>query len=245
MIEQELAALIREALDRAAVELGLGDDRPAVEVIRPRQKEHGDYATGVALALASATGRKPREVAELLISLLPESEVVAKAEVAGPGFINVFLTHTWLYGVLGQVLEQGPDYGRVDAGQGERVLVEFVSANPTGPLHVGTGRNAALGDALARLLDVAGYRVTREYYVNDAGNQIALFGASIEARYLERFGWEAEVPEGGYQGGYVLDLAEGIAADLGEALLEAPGEERRRQLAQEGLRRTLDGIRST
>jgi arginyl-tRNA synthetase len=246
MIEEQLARLVREALSAASAELGLTDLPGNIEVIRPRAKEHGDYATNVALALAPLLGRNPREVADVIVKHLPAGGFVAKAEVAGPGFINLFLAHGWLYEELGEVERLGPAYGRVDIGAGERVQVEFVSANPTGPLHVGTGRNAAAGDALARLLEASGYRVEREYYVNDTGTQAELFGASLEARYLERFGkQEAEVPEGGYHGAYMGDLAGEIAEELGDSLLELPSEERRQRLGDEGMRRMLDRIRET
>jgi len=242
--EAEIVTLVRRALESAATELELATV-PEPEVTRPRQREHGDYATGAALAIGAAQGRNPRDVAEVILRHLPESDLVARAEVAGPGFINFTLAHVWLHRVLHDVARLGPEYGRTDAGGGERVQVEFVSANPTGPLHVGTGRNAAVGDALADLLERAGYRVEREYYVNDAGTQAELFAASIEARYLERFGREGEVPEGGYRGAYVADLAAEIAEDLGEALLELPREERLDRLREEGIRRTLEGIRRT
>jgi arginyl-tRNA synthetase len=242
MIERELIRLIRSAVEAAWPDL---DDALAVEVTRPRQKEHGDYATNVALALGAKQGRNPREVAETLVSHLPPTDLIARFEVAGPGFINFFVAHGWLYGVLGEIDRVGSAYGRSEAEAPERVQVEFVSVNPTGPLHVGHGRNAAVGDSLARVLDAAGHRVDREYYVNDAGTQADLFGASVEARYLQRFGREAEVPEGGYHGEYIAELAAEIAEDLGQSLLDVPAEERRGRLAQEGMRRALDGIRAT
>ncbi|MGH2723942.1 MAG: arginine--tRNA ligase [Actinomycetota bacterium] len=245
MIERELGELILEAVRAARDELGLDRVPSEVEVIRPRQKEHGDYATNVALAVGSAIGRSPREVAEVLVRHLPESDVVAKVEVAGPGFINIFVAHGWLYRVLEEVQRQGPAFGRVDTGGGERVQVEFVSVNPTGPLHVGHGRNAVVGDALARILEATGYAIEREYYVNDAGHQAELLGASVEARYLQHFGRDAEVPEGGYRGAYLADLAAEIAADLGDSLLEQPGDERRERLGGEAIRRFLDKIRAT
>ena len=245
MIEDRLARLVQEALLAAASDLDLPEAPVTVEIIRPRAKEHGDYATNVALALGPALGRSPREVAGVIVEHLPPAGFVAKAEVAGPGFVNFFLAHPWLYEELSEVQRLGPAYGRVDVGAGELVQVEFVSTNPTGPLHVGHGRGAAVGDALARLLEAAGYRVEREYYVNDAGGQAELFGASLEARYLQHFGRKAEIPEGGYQGGYMADLAAEIAADHGEALLDLPAEERRARLGDEGIRRELTAIRAT
>jgi arginyl-tRNA synthetase len=245
MIEEQLARLVTEALTAAAVELGLEDVPSEIEVVRPRQKDHGDYTTNIALAVAPGIGRNPRDVAEVIVKHLPPTDFVAKAEVAGPGFINFTLAHGWLYEVLGEVERLGPAFGRVDVGAGERVQVEFVSTNPTGPLHVGHGRNAAVGDALARLLEAGGYRVEREYYVNDAGGQAELFAASLEARYLQRFGREAEVPEAGYHGSYMVDLVAEIAADHGDSLLSLSTEERRARLGQEGMRRLLEGIAST
>lgn len=213
MIEQELMVLIRAAVEAAADALGIHEPPEDIEITRTRQKEHGDYATNVALAIAAATGRNPRDVAEVLFRELPQTDLVAKVEVAGPGFINFFVAHAWLYRVLEEVERLGPAYGRSDAGNGVRVQVEFVSANPTGPLHVGTARNAAIGDSLARILEAAGHAVEREYYWNDTGSQMDLFGASVEARYLTLFGVHAEVPEGGYRGPYVRELADAIAAD--------------------------------
>jgi arginyl-tRNA synthetase len=245
MIEKELSRLILLAVRSAAPELGIEEMPAAVEVIRPRQKEHGDYATNVALALGASTRRNPREVAEVVTRHLPENDVVAKVEVAGPGFINLFLAHGWLYRVLSEVERLGEAYGRSDAGAGERVQVEFVSANPTGPLHVGSGRNAAFGDSLSRVLEAAGYRVEREYYVNDAGTQAELFGASVEARYLEHFGREAAIPEGGYEGAYLSEIAARIAEDLGDSLLESAPEERRARLRDEGIRQMLGSIEAS
>jgi len=245
MIEKELSRLILLAVRSAAPELGIDEIPEAVEVIRPRQKEHGDYATNVALALGASAGRNPREVAEVVTRHLPQNDVVAKVEVAGPGFINLFLTHGWLYRVLGEVERLGAEYGRSDAGSGERVQVEFVSANPTGPLHVGSGRNAAFGDSLSRVLEAAGYRVEREYYVNDAGTQADLFGASVEARYLQRFGRKASLPEGGYEGAYLEEIAARIADDVGDSLLEVSLEERRARLRDEGILQMLRSIEAS
>jgi arginyl-tRNA synthetase len=245
MIEEELSALIHQAVGAAASELGL--DRPSgeVELIRPRQKEHGDYATNIALALGASLGRDPREVAKVLVSHLPPSDVVAKAEVAGPGFINLFLAHGWLYRVLEEVERLGPSFGRGEEGAGQRVQVEYVSANPTGPLHVGSAKGAVVGDSLARLLAATGHTVEREYYVNDLGTQIDLFALSLEARYLQHFGREAALPERGYAGSDLVELAAQIAADVGDSLVEAPSQERLERLRAEGIRRSLDGIRST
>jgi arginyl-tRNA synthetase len=245
VIEKELSRLILQAVQAAAPELELQEMPDTVEVVRPRQKEHGDYATNVALALGASTGRSPREVAEVVLRHIPPNEVVAKAGVAGPGFINLFLSHGWLYRVLGEVERLGDGFGRSDGGAGETVQVEFVSANPTGPLHVGSGRNAALGDSLARVLEAVGHRVEREYYVNDAGTQAELFAASVEARYLRHLGKEAEIPHGGYEGAYLKEVAARIVEEEGDSLLDLPPEERLARLGDRGIELMLSSIESS
>ncbi|HET6770804.1 MAG TPA: arginine--tRNA ligase [Actinomycetota bacterium] len=245
MIERELARLVRDALASAAPEMGLSNLPEDIEIVRPRQKEHGDFTTNVALAVGAATGRDPRSVAYTILEHLRQTTFVARVEVAGPGFLNFHMAHEWLYGVLQEVERLGPEYGRIDVGGGERVQVEYVSTNPTGPLHVGHGRNGAVGDSLANVLSAAGFKVGREYYVNDAGTQIALFVASVEARFLQHLGRESEVPEGGYQGPYVAELAAAIANDVGDSLAELSEEERRGRLHQEAIGRTLAGIGTT
>jgi arginyl-tRNA synthetase len=245
VIERQLMALIRTAVESAAGELGLEAEAPTIEVSRPRQKEHGDYATNVALALGSALGQNPRQVADVLVRHFPANDLVAKLEVAGPGFINFTVTHGWLYRVMEEIDRQGQAFGRVDDGRGSTAQIEFVSANPTGPLHVGQGRNAAIGDSLARVLEAAGWETEREYYWNDTGTQIELFGASVEARYLARFGVESEIPEEGYRGAYVDQLAGAIAADLGDRLVQEEPGARRKAITEEARQRTLDAITAT
>jgi arginyl-tRNA synthetase len=209
MIEDRLIALVTEALTAAAGELGQSGDLPEVELSKPRQKEHGDFSTNVALVLAARVERQAREVAELIVRNLPQAPFVRSAEVAGPGFINFRLTTSWLTDALRDVAVRGEAYGRAES-HGRRAQVEFVSANPTGPLHIGHARNAALGDALARVLEATGWTVEREYYFNDTGGQMDRFGASVEARYLQLIGREAEFPEDGYHGEYVIELARDI-----------------------------------
>jgi arginyl-tRNA synthetase len=245
MIQQTLIGLISEAASAALSELGLDAlGLPEPELTRPRQKEHGDWSTNVALVLAGRVGRSPREVAEAIAARLPTDGAIKKVEVAGPGFINLFLGHGWLHDVLADVLTRADRYGR-EAPRGERVQVEYVSANPTGPLHVGTARNAALGDSLANVLEAAGFDVEREYYFNDAGTQLELYAQSLEARYLERFGVQGEIPEEGYHGPYVAELMEVFADDRGDALVRSDAEERRRVLLEWATGRALDSIRGT
>jgi arginyl-tRNA synthetase len=244
MIEDELAALLSDAVAAAAPELDLSGDPPEITLTRTKQKEHGDFATNVALALAPRVGRPPREVAEVIRRNLPPSPVVAFVEVAGPGFINFRLTTDWLVDALREVVDRGPAYARAEPS-GRRVQVEFVSANPTGPLHIGHARNAALGDALARVFEAAGWSVEREYYFNDAGGQMDRFGASVEARYLQLLGRDAEVAEDGYHGEYLVEIARDILQAEGPGLGDLPADERLVRLREEGVRRVLPQIERT
>ena len=175
--------------------------------------------------LASQAGKNPREVADAIRVAFPDAPFVERVEVAGPGFLNVFVTDEWLYDALRDVVAKGASYG-AGAPNGRRVQVEFVSANPTGPLHVGHARNAVLGDAIARLLEHAGWIVEREYYYNDAGGQMDRFGASVEARYLTHCGIESEIPEDGYHGSYIDALALELKEEVGTAYVDMPHEER-------------------
>ena len=203
---------IRAALARAAERLGA--PQPVVELERPRDPTHGDLATNLALTLAKSLHAKPRAVAQQLVDALAlPAGLVKNTEIAGPGFINFFLAEQQLWAALGTVVAAGPAYGRSDVGKRAPVNVEFVSANPTGPLHVGHGRQAALGDAIASLLEWTGWKVTREFYYNDAGAQITNLARSVQARLGERLGRPAVIPEGGYHGAYVREIADRYAAE--------------------------------
>jgi arginyl-tRNA synthetase len=200
---------IRAALATAAARLGASVSASAVELERPRDAAHGDVATNLALTLAKSLNQKPRAVAERLVAALELPQgLVRQMAVAGPGFINFFLAEEQLTSVVAAVLAAGERYGRSDGGVGKPVNVEFVSANPTGPLHVGHGRQAALGDAIAALLEWTGWRVTREFYYNDGGVQIANLADSVQARIREQRGQAAPLPEGGYHGEYIREIAE-------------------------------------
>jgi arginyl-tRNA synthetase len=226
-LQETLVRQIAEAARAAASEVGLDPaDVPEPGLERPRQKEHGDWATNLALVLAPKAGRKPREVAEAIAAHLDDGGVVDRVEVAGPGFINVFLRTSWLADALRHVLVEGDRYGRSNAGEGRRVQVEFVSANPTGPLHIGHARNAVLGDAIASLLAATGHRVEREYYYNDAGRQMELFGRSVDARWQRLHGRDVPVPEEGYAGDYVKDVAAQVDPLLDPPILDLPEDER-------------------
>jgi arginyl-tRNA synthetase len=203
---------IRAALAQAASRLGASNVDVAIE--RPRDPTHGDLATTLALTLAKTLGEKPRAIAERLVANLElPSGLVRKIEIAGPGFINFFLAEAQVVGVLPSIIAAGARYGRSDVGNGATINVEFVSANPTGPLHVGHGRQAALGDAIAALLEWTGWKVSREFYYNDAGAQIMNLARSVQARIRQGRGLPAEIPEQGYRGDYIRDLAERYVAE--------------------------------
>jgi len=220
--------VIRAALADAAARLdvSLSPAPSVIELERPRDPAHGDVASNLALTLAKSLKQKPRAVAERLVATLQLPQgLVRKIEIAGPGFINFFLAEAQLASVLETVLAAGATYGRGQGGQGVKVNVEFVSANPTGPLHVGHGRGAALGDGIASLLEWTGHAVTREFYVNDAGTQIDKLARSLWARVQQAVGRAAEIPEGGYHGDYLVELAAAILAREGPRFADLPGEE--------------------
>ncbi|MDQ4108796.1 MAG: arginine--tRNA ligase [Actinomycetota bacterium] len=244
MIEGRLKELLNEAIAAAAPSLAIEPPFPEPELQRPRQKEFGDFTTNVAMVAASKAGADPRRMAEAIVGSLPPAPFLAKAEVAGPGFINLWTTDDWLHDVLRQIVLEGERYGGREA-TGRRIQVEFVSANPTGPLTIGHARNASIGDALARLLSFAGDEVEREFYFNDAGGQMDRFGASVEARYLQLLGRHAEMPEDGYHGDYITDLARDVLAVEGPGLADLPPGERFVRLREEGARRAMEQIRAT
>jgi len=201
-----------------------GDGLPNVKVERTRDERHGDFSSNAALVLAKRARTKPRELAACLIEALPPSPLVERVELAGPGFINVFLAPAAYRALVPEILATGPDYGRSDIGTGKRVQVEFVSANPTGPLHVGHGRGAAYGAVVADLLAAVGFQVHREYYVNDAGRQMDILAISVWLRYLELCGEAPPFPSNGYQGDYVWDIAASLHRECGDDYRCAGGE---------------------
>jgi arginyl-tRNA synthetase len=214
-----IETLLRRALDALPESLvSPGVRGVAIEVERTKDAQHGDFATNLAMRLARSSRQNPRKLAEALAAALPPDPAVAKVEIAGAGFINFFLKDDAYHAEIGRVLAEGPGYGRSDMGAGRRLVVEFVSANPTGPLHVGHGRHAAYGACLANLLDAAGYRVCREYYVNDAGRQMDILAASTWLRYLERRGERFDFPANGYRGDYLLAIAAELETRYGGSL---------------------------
>ena len=227
-----LESSLRDLIQRSVLQTGLipaGDPPASVTLEIPKARAHGDLATSVGLQLASRFRKPPLEIAKILSeqlgSLLKESplrECVDRLEIKPPGFINFFLKPSFLHQVLREVHQKGAEYGRCSLGAGQKAIVEFVSANPTGPLSVAHGRQAAVGDALANLLDFAGYQVHREYYLNDEGTQIDLLGASILARARESVGLPAQFPENGYKGSYVVTSGATLAKSVGQQALEGP-----------------------
>ncbi|APE31275.1 arginine--tRNA ligase [Halomonas aestuarii] len=212
-MKETIIALLEGALDHLRQQGVLPADlAPAIKVEPTRDKAHGDYATNLALMLAKPAGRKPRELAETLVAALPESDAVQKVEIAGPGFVNFFAATDAAAQVVRQVLDAGDAFGRNLTGQGRQVQVEFVSANPTGPLHVGHGRGAAIGDSICRLLEATGHDVTREFYYNDAGAQITNLARSVQARVQGIDPGDEGWPEDGYRGGYIIDVANAYLA---------------------------------
>ena len=220
----EIRALVNSALDTMIAEgvLPTGLDTSAVTVEPPRDPAHGDMATNAAMVLAKPAGQKPREIAEALATRLRADPRVSSAEVAGPGFLNLRLAPGVWHDLLRAVLATGTAYGRSDMGQGVRVNVEFVSANPTGPMHVGHTRGAVVGDALSNLLAFAGYDVTREYYINDGGAQVDVLARSAYERYREAHGLSPEIAEGLYPGEYLVEVGEALKAEFGDRFLDQP-----------------------
>ena len=243
-MQQLITSLVTDAL-AAAIEAGEFSlpELPAVEPQRPRDLSHGDWATSVALRSAKAAGKPPRALAEAIAARIEGHPDVASVEVAGPGFINIRLSARALQRVVAEVRAAGSAYGWSDAGGGTRVQVEFVSANPVGPMHVGHGRWAALGDSLARLLAHTGHAVEREFYVNDAGVQMDIFAASVSARYLEACGREFAFPEDGYRGAYIAEIAREILADEGDAWADAEPEERELHFREKAYAQVLEHLK--
>lgn len=218
-------------------------DLPQVVVEHPQREEHGDYATTVALQLSAAARMSPVRIAEAIVQHIGGAESLAKVEVAGPGFVNFTLDNDWLVRQVDEILTAGERYGDVPLGHAQRVQVEYVSANPTGPLHVGSGRNAAIGDSLANVLEAVGYEVQREYYINDAGTQMQLFAETLYARYAQALGRDEPIPANGYRGSYLVETGREIAEREGERFLGMPREQAVAAVYELGLESMLASIK--
>ncbi|MEK7215306.1 MAG: arginine--tRNA ligase, partial [Chloroflexota bacterium] len=245
MIRNDLTALVAEAVHQAQQQ-GLLPTLtiPDSPVERPQNPEHGDYASTLPLKLARSARMAPLAIAEAIKGRLAASPAVGSVSVSPPGFINFTLDSRWLSSQVDEIVAQAASFGSVDYGKGERIQVEFVSANPTGPLHVGHGRGAVLGSALASLLAAAGFEVHREYYVNDTGNQIEVFQRSVWARYLQALGEDVTFPEDGYGGAYLVDLAADIVAQEGDGYRAMGEQDGRPALTRLGMSRMMDTIRA-
>ena len=232
---EQVESQIKAALAEAVTTAGLTTESVNIHLETPKNKEMGDYATNIAMQLTKIAKKPPRQIAEEIIEHLPANEWIQSIEIAGPGFMNIRVKKDYLADVVKEVLTKGDQYGRSDKGNNQKIQVEFVSANPTGDLHLGHARGASLGDSLCNILDFAGYAVSREYYINDAGNQIDNLALSIDVRYAEALGKEKEMPEDGYRGKDIIELAEKIAARDGDRWLEVEEAERLAAFRQEGL----------
>lgn len=242
--EDTLRNIIENAIKSA---IACGDlieaDIPDFIIEKPANKANGDFSSNAAMAGARAFKKAPRMIAEAIVSKIDLAETLfEKVEIAGPGFLNFYLSQRYYAEILKDVFACGDDYGKSDFGQGKRVLVEFVSANPTGPMHIGNARGGAIGDCLASVLDWAGYEVNREFYVNDAGNQIEKFATSLEIRYLQHFDDSIEMPEDAYHGADIVNHAESYIAEFGDRLVNVPSEERRKALVDYALPKNIAGL---
>jgi len=244
MIKQRIIELLAQAANKAQESGKLPSVAvPEITIEHPQNPEHGDYASSLPLKLARATGASPLAIAEDLVGLMPSAPEVETVTVAPPGFINFTLKDAWLMQQVDSILPAGESYGNIELGQGGRVQLEFVSVNPTGPLHVGHGRGAILGNTLANTLAAAGYKVEKEYYVNDAGSQIDAFNRSLYARYQQGLKVDAEMPADGYLGDYIVELAKEIIADEGDRFLSMPEKEAIAEVGKLGLARMLAQIK--
>ena len=241
LVEQAFLTAVKDG-EFVCEDTGISD-KIRLEV--PKDKQHGDFACNIAMMLAKSLHQAPRQIAETIVKNIPAYKNIEKTEVAGAGFINFYLTPNWLYETMQEIETQGENYGKIDLGKGKKVMVEFVSANPTGPMHMGNARGGALGDCLASVLEYAGYEVTREFYVNDAGNQIEKFANSLNARYIQELKGEdaVEFPEDGYHGDDIKEHAKNFIAINGDKHLDVSEEERKAALVDYALEKNVTALK--
>ena len=242
--EKTLNNMIISAIDKAVSTGALPDaEKPEFIIEKPADKKNGDFSTNAAMAGARSYHKAPRMIAEAIVSNMDfEGTLIDRAEIAGPGFINFYLSDRYYSKIVKDAVEQGENYGKSDYGKGKRMLVEFVSANPTGPMHIGNSRGGAIGDCLASVLEAAGYEVWREFYVNDAGNQIEKFATSLEVRYLQECGKDIELPEDAYHGIDIVEHAKNFKAEYGEKYVDCDSKERRDALVAFALPKNIEGL---
>lgn len=245
-IRESLESVLYQAL-KAAVEAGELplNEIPQPSLERPREEGHGDWACTIAMRLAKAAHMNPRAIAQAIVNHLPENNIVESFEIAGPGFINLTLTNASFQAVVSEARQQGSDFGKSELSEPCKVNLEYVSANPTGPMHVGHGRWAALGDAIARVMRHAGYSVDEEFYINDQGNQMNVFGNSVVVRYQQLLGQDVEMPEACYGGAYIKDIAQAIIDTDGDKWLDADEDERLVNFRERGYAMMLDSVKDT
>jgi len=244
-IVQEMEDRIKHEIKQAVIATGLAEESDIPEIIleKPKDKQHGDYATNVAMQLARIAKKAPRQIAVAIVESLDQVEAsINQVDIAGPGFINFFVDKSYLTRLIPMILTEKEQYGRTNAAQGEKVQVEFVSANPTGDLHLGHARGASVGDSLCRLLDWAGYDVEREYYINDAGNQINNLSLSVEARYMQACGEDYPMPEDGYHGKDIIGIGQTLHDLYGDKFVAMQREERLQFFRDYGLKFELDKL---
>ncbi|MDY6892645.1 MAG: arginine--tRNA ligase [Chloroflexota bacterium] len=245
MLKQKLAELLEQAAKDAQANGQLPPVAlPEITLEHPQNPEHGDYASSLPLKMGRAVRENPLTIAQTLVELLPKIQEVECVSVAPPGFINFFLSNRWLARQVEEIQSTAKTYGNIDFGKGSKVQLEFVSVNPTGPIHVGHGRGAVLGSTLANILSAAGYKTEKEYYVNDAGNQMDIFYRSLYCRYLQSLGKDCEMPPNGYQGVYLTELAQEIISEKGDCFLATPDKTAIQELGEIGLNKALEAIKS-
>lgn len=245
-IRESLEAVLYQALSSAVQAGALPlEEVPQPTLERPREEGHGDWACTIAMRLAKAARMNPRQIAQILVDNLPENELIETVEIAGPGFINLTLANSVFQNVIAEVRAQGSDYGKSTLPKPCKVDLEYVSANPTGPMHVGHGRWAALGDSIARVMRHAGYDVDEEFYINDQGNQMNVFADSLVVRYQQALGQDVEMPEASYGGGYVKELAQQIIERDGDKWLSVDPDERRHEFREMGYKAMMENVKET
>ncbi|MBB3908268.1 arginine--tRNA ligase [Anoxybacteroides rupiense] len=245
-IVEQVKEQLKKEIKQAVIKAGLATEQEVPNIILevPREKAHGDYSTNMAMQLARVAKKAPRMIAEELVRHFDKTKAsIEKIEIAGPGFINFYMDNSYLTNLIPLIIEAGASYGQTNVGQGQRVQVEFVSANPTGSLHLGHARGAAVGDSLCNVLEKAGFEVTREYYINDAGNQIFNLAKSVEARYFQALGLDKDMPEDGYYGEDIVELGKQLAKEHGDKLVALDEEERLKLFREYGLNYEMNKIK--
>lgn len=246
-IVEQVQSKLKEEIKAAVLKANLAapDEIPEVILEVPKEKSHGDYSTNMAMQLARIAKKAPRMIAEQLVSHFDRSKAsIEKIEIAGPGFINFYMNNSYLTDLIPTILEKGDAYGETTVGGNQKILVEFVSANPTGDLHLGHARGAAVGDSLCNILDKAGYDVSREYYINDAGNQINNLARSVEARYFQALGIEKDMPEDGYYGEDIVEIGKKLAEEFGDKYVNADEKERFDFFREYGLKYEMEKLKN-